>query len=59
MHESIVWVAHGSLHLIIDDAFVNQTGRGVIWVLELKAVALLSKIIIVKVGAKCHVSVDG
>ena len=49
MHEGVVGVAHGALHLVVDHALVGQTTCRVVWVGEFQPVALLAEVIIVQV----------
>ena len=44
MHEGILRVAHGSLHLIIHDSLVLEVSRGIVPLLELESVPLLAEV---------------
>ena len=58
MHEGIIWVAHGTFHLVIDNTLVSQSTVRVIGVVELKSVTLLSKIHIIQIGQESAIGVD-
>ena len=47
LQESFVGVAHGSLHFVVDYAFVGQARFDVIWIFKLKSVAFLAEVIVV------------
>ena len=55
MHESIIWVAHSSLHLVVNNALVHQATVRVLGILELEPMTFLSKVVIVQIGRECHV----
>lgn len=50
-------VAHGSFHLIVDDAFKLERRLRVIPLFELKPVAFLHEVIHIHCGIKCHIAV--
>lgn len=58
LKEGVFGVAHCTLHFVVDDALHLQLGICVVPLLELKTVAFLSEVVVVKSREECHVTVD-
>ena len=58
MDKCALWIAHSALHLIINNTFKLKSACWVIRRIELKTMALLPEIIIIKVREESHVCVD-
>ena len=49
MYERIIWIAHGALHFVIDNAFVSEARSMVIRAGELEAMTFLAEVIVVQI----------
>ena len=58
MEKCVVWVAHGALHFVVDNALVLQTTFRVIRDFEFYAMTFLAEVKIVQVGEESAICVD-
>ena len=58
MDESLIWVTHSPLHLIIDSSLELKAALGVVGYLELQPMPFLPEILVLKIGLESHIRIN-